>query len=94
MRNGSSAELFVRDTGPGIKPDKRHLIFEEFYQVDNDLTRSVGGTGLGLPIARRLARLMNGDVVVDSEVGRGSEFVLCLPLALSHADVADGSPSS
>jgi PAS domain S-box-containing protein len=76
-----AVEVRVHDTGPGITREKQNLIFEEFYQVDSDLTRSVGGTGLGLPIARRLARLMGGDVNVESDAGQGSLFVLRLPLS-------------
>jgi PAS domain S-box-containing protein len=75
----------VADTGPGITPEKQALIFEEFYQVDSDLTRAAGGTGLGLPIARRLARLMGGDVSVQSDVGHGSVFTVRIPLALAPA---------
>jgi PAS domain S-box-containing protein len=75
------AEVRVTDTGPGITAEKIALIFEDFYQVDSDLTRSADGTGLGLPIARRLARLMGGEVTAESRVGLGSEFILQLPLA-------------
>jgi signal transduction histidine kinase len=68
-------EIRVRDNGPGIKPEDRETIFREFEQV----TGTRGGTGLGLPISRKLARLLNGDLVVDSEVGQGSTFILRLP---------------
>lgn len=86
-------ELWVRDTGPGIIAEKQKLIFEEFYQVDSDLTRSAGGTGLGLPIARRLARLMGGDVLVESQPGDGSTFAVRLPLAGRSEPTGNGAAS-
>jgi signal transduction histidine kinase/CheY-like chemotaxis protein len=66
----------VRDTGPGITPELQEVIFEEFHHAEG----AAAGTGLGLPISRRLARAMGGDVTFESEPGRGSVFHVVLPL--------------
>jgi PAS domain S-box-containing protein len=79
----------VRDTGPGIPDDELDRVFEEFHQVDAGHSRSAGGTGLGLAIARRLARLMGGDLTVESEVGVGSVFTIDLPSANNTSADAD-----
>ena len=64
----------VRDTGIGIPADKLETVFELFQQVDGSITRKYGGTGLGLAICKQIARLMQGEVWVESELGKGSTF--------------------
>jgi signal transduction histidine kinase len=80
----------VTDTGIGIAPEHLERVFEEFAQVDSPVQRRVKGTGLGLPLSRRLARLLGGEVTVDSEVGRGSRFALVLPIMYAGSDDASG----
>lgn len=78
---GDRLAVEVSDTGIGIAPEALSTIFEEFRQVDSNLTRRYGGAGLGLAIAERLAGQMHGTLRVSSEVGQGSTFVLEIPRA-------------
>jgi two-component system phosphate regulon sensor histidine kinase PhoR len=71
----------VRDGGLGIPASEHERIFEKFYRLDPNLSRGVGGTGLGLYISREILRRMGSRVRVDSEPGRGATFSFELPLA-------------
>jgi signal transduction histidine kinase len=70
----------VHDTGIGIPSDAQQMVFDEFRQVDGSAARRYGGSGLGLALARRLARLLGGDIDLHSQVGVGSTFIVELPL--------------
>jgi signal transduction histidine kinase/CheY-like chemotaxis protein len=80
----------VADTGIGVAPEAQERIFEEFWQVDHPLQQVAKGTGLGLPLSRRLAELLGGGIFVRSEPGRGSVFTLSLPPRFG-AETADES---
>jgi two-component system sensor histidine kinase RpfC len=77
--------LAVRDEGFGIAPEARDKIFDVFTQADSTVTRRYGGTGLGLAIAKQLAQMMGGTIAVESEPGKGSTFLVELPLQLDAA---------
>ncbi len=80
--------LFViKDSGIGIKSEQHQNIFEAFQQADGSMTRKYGGTGLGLSISKDLAKLLNGQILLESELHKGSTFTLQLPLQLTGSDL-------
>jgi len=76
---GEKTRICVRDFGPGVPREKHQAIFEPFVQIGRQLNQPMEGIGLGLAIARDLARAMGGDLTVESEVGQGATFTLSLP---------------
>lgn len=81
--NGDGIDLEIEDTGIGIAPADLERVFDEFHQVDGSMSREYGGVGLGLSLVRRLLLELGGTISVTSELGRGSTFVVWLPLIAS-----------
>ncbi len=80
-RDDGSVSFRVRDEGLGIPPAEHRRVFEKFYRLDPNMTRGIGGTGLGLYISRELVRMMGGRIRVESEPDRGSTFTVEIPAA-------------
>jgi signal transduction histidine kinase len=77
--------FMVCDTGVGIAPEHQQRVFDSFWQVDQSATRKEGGTGIGLSVSRKLARLLGGDISVRSTPEEGTTFTLVLPLRLDES---------
>ena len=77
--DNQTVQFYIKDTGTGIPAEDMPHLFQKFYRVDNTETRTVGGTGLGLFICKKIVELYNGRIWVDSAVGKGSTFYVNLP---------------
>ncbi|MDZ7739522.1 MAG: PAS domain S-box protein [Bacteroidales bacterium] len=94
MKKDDTMRFMVEDSGPGIHEDKKDLIFDRFVQADQANTRAYEGSGLGLSIAEAYAGLLNADIGVDSEEGKGSVFYLSLPVKPENNAVKRKKPKS
>jgi len=79
IENVKYAQIIISDTGIGIAPEHIEIIFDEFRQVSEGLSRSYEGVGLGLTLVKKLVDLMNGNIRVESELGKGSSFIISIP---------------
>ena len=91
-RDDGRMRFAIRDSGLGIPPKEQGRIFEKFYRLDPNMTRGIGGTGLGLYICRELVRRVGGRIWVESEVGTGSTFFVEVPLADGAAATGKAAP--
>lgn len=97
---GDSVQIRVRDRGDPIPPEEHERIFDRFYRVGHHLTRATGGAGLGLSIARALARRHGGDLCVSTDDDRGNTFIVTLlapdprEVALASQDTSPGDHAS
>ncbi len=80
--NDEMLQFHVKDTGIGIIPENKEIIFERFRQVEDALTRKFGGSGLGLSISKALVEMMGGEIYVNSDSGKGSDFYFTIPYNL------------
>ena len=92
-RDDNVMEFSVADTGIGIPEEDLPRIFDEFVQIENPLQRQTKGTGLGLPLSRRLAELLDGTITVSSQFGIGSTFTLTVPIIHRDAPSAFSAPA-
>ncbi|KGM98035.1 histidine kinase [Clostridium novyi A str. 4552] len=82
--DGDRIKITVRDNGIGIPKDKTNIIFDRFTQVDKSFTRSTEGSGIGLYLVKALVEMHNGKISVDSEYGKGSEFIIDFPIKIEN----------
>jgi signal transduction histidine kinase len=99
--NNEVVQLYIRDTGAGIPAEDIPHLFQKFYRVDSSATRTIGGTGLGLFICRKIIELYQGRLWVESQLGKGSTFFINLPRLnnqkaqqLQTASAASASPQA
>ena len=79
-------EFKVKDTGIGMAPEQIDRVFEEFTQAKSSTAKDYGGTGLGLPISKRMTEMMGGKIEVESKEGEGTTFVITVPINVKEEE--------
>jgi len=87
--HGNSLQFFVKDTGMGLPEDQKKFVFDNFIKVEETKTKLYGGAGLGLAICKKLLKLLEGEIWVESEFGKGSTFYFTIPLKVSKKTDVD-----
>jgi len=87
---GDKVDISVKDTGVGIEKNKCSIIFERFRQVNTSLVKDTQGSGIGLSIVKSLVEMHDGHIKVDSEIGKGSEFILTFPVKILNDEELEG----
>jgi signal transduction histidine kinase len=85
--DGKAAVLIVRDTGVGVPSHKLPRLFERFHRVENQRSRSFEGSGIGLALVYELVKLHGGDIKVESEVDKGTNFFITIPFGSAHLEM-------
>ena len=83
---GDKIRFAVSDTGIGMSPEQLGKVFEEFTQADSSTSKNYGGTGLGLPISKKIAEMMGGIMEVESEEGKGTTFSITIPVVVTEVE--------
>ena len=84
--DGKNGAVSIRDEGVGISEEDTRRIFDRFYRVDDSRTKTTGGTGLGLAIVKRIVEIHKGEIRINSELGKGTEISIVLPLIVQKAE--------
>jgi CheY-like chemotaxis protein len=92
--NTCTLEIRVTDTGIGIAKEEQSKLFHSFVQVDSSISRKFGGTGLGLAITKKIAEMMQGDIRIESELGKGAAFIVTVKADLKKQDAASSKSDS
>ncbi|MEM6879602.1 MAG: ATP-binding protein, partial [Bacteroidota bacterium] len=88
-KGGEQLQIKVKDSGPGIPPEKIDQIFDRYYQLEQDRRQAWGSSGIGLSITKQMTELLGGQVAVNSQLGQGTTFIISLPISILASEASD-----